>query len=458
MGISLAGLSSGLDTNALIDQLMAAERQPRTRLTLQQAAVQARQDALRQVSDKLKALKLAGDALGSVGTWSASQVGSSSDATIGGARVLAGAAPGTYHVVVSTLAAPEQRTYTYNSAPSDRTATINGKPMTITGGSSLDTVVNQINNDNTYGVYAVNAGGSLVLTARSTGQAITLSATGGVLNEQAAKAKPFVNATGTIDGNAFSSPTNTFSDQTAGATGAITGVELSLAKVGSYDATITPPQTDETLVTNKVKAFIDAYNAAVDLIQTKVSEKRVVNAATNADAAKGALWADSTLNNVLDSMRASMSTFMQSGNATSVDELAEIGISTGAPTGGASFSQDSVNGKLVFDATKFAAQMDGDPQSVQRLLGGLTGTDGFSQTFGTSLGSYTQAGGLLDSRIDAAGGEMTRLKDSLARMDDRLAHKQDYYQKMFTALEVALQKSQSQGAELLAKLGVSNDS
>ena len=40
-GIQLSGLASGMDTDAIISQLMSIESQPRTRVARQQVAIQA---------------------------------------------------------------------------------------------------------------------------------------------------------------------------------------------------------------------------------------------------------------------------------------------------------------------------------------------------------------------------------------------------------------------------------
>jgi flagellar hook-associated protein 2 len=459
-GIQLSGLSSGLDTEGLIAGLMSVERAPRTKITLRQAAVHARQDGLQAVEAKLKALKLASDDLGSFLTWNPVQTATSNDTTKGTARILAGAAPGTYNVNVTQLATAEQRTYTYTPKASAQTYTLNGKSFTINANEALDSLVSRLNTDSSYNVYAVNSGGNLVLTSRTTGTAgaITMSGGGGnVLQEQTALARAAKNATYTIDGASYSSSSNTISSS-SGATGFVTGVEMTLVGTGAFAVTVSPPQVDKAAVTSKVKAFVDAYNAAVDLMQAKVTEKRVPNAATESDARKGALWADSTVTGVMQSLRTTISTFMQSGNASTMDELAEIGISTGAPVGTGTFSQDSVNGKLVLDTTKLSAALDSDSTAVQRMLGGLSGTNGFSQTFGNALTPYTQTAGIFDSSVDSTNREIAMLNDSLKRMDDRLAMKEDRLRKMFTNLETALNKTKSQGAELLAKLGVSNDS
>jgi flagellar capping protein FliD len=111
----------------------------------------------------------------------------------------------------------------------------------------------------------------------------------------------------------------------------------------------------------------------------------------------------------------------------------------------------------VLDTTKLNAALDSDPTSVQNLLGG--NGNGFSQAFSNALNPYVQTGGVFSSRIDAANSEIKDFTESIADMDDRLQRKQDQLRQMFTSMELALQKTKSQGAELLAKLGVSsNDS
>jgi flagellar hook-associated protein 2 len=458
-GITLAGLSSGLDTNALIEGLMQVERAPRTKLTLKQTAITARQDALRQVEDKLKALKLASSDLASIATWNPVQTATVSDPTKATAKVTAGAGPGTYALDVTQLATAEQRTYAYAAPGSDRATTLGGKAFTIAAGESLDSVVSRLNADASYGVYAVNSNSQLVLASRTSGTAgaISLTGAGGVLTEDGAKLRAAKDAIYKLDGTSYTSSSNTISS-TSGATGFVFGVEISLQGPGSYSVTVSPPQVDQAAVSTKVKAFVDAYNAAVDLMSTKVSEKRVVNPQTDADARKGVLFSDDTVQAVMDSLRGTISTHLQAGNPTAYDELAEIGVSTGLASGDATFSQDAVKGKLTLDTAKLTAALSADPTSVQRLLGGITGTSGFSQAFSAALDPYSQAGGIFDQRIDSAGSELKSLADSLLRMDDRLARKQASLQKMFTALEIALQKSKSQGAELLAKLGVNTSS
>jgi flagellar motor switch protein FliN len=55
--LGLAGIASGVDTNAIVDQLMALERQSLTRLGYRQAALTGQQNALKDVASKLAALE-----------------------------------------------------------------------------------------------------------------------------------------------------------------------------------------------------------------------------------------------------------------------------------------------------------------------------------------------------------------------------------------------------------------
>ena len=457
-GIQLSGLSSGLDTESLIQGLMQVEQAPRARIVLQQAAAQARKTALGQVEDRLKTLKLASDDLASTLTWNMAQKATSSDTTKGTAALVSGAAPGTYSINVTQLATNEQRTFGYVPPAADQALTLNGQALAIPAGSTIDQVADQINTNSAYGVSAVNVSGNLVLTASKTGTAVNLSNGAGTpFTEQAAKARPYVSAAYSIDGVNYTSPSNTIS-ATSGATGIVTGVDVTLTGTGAFTVQVDPPAIDKATVTSKVKAFIDAYNSAQDLMSAQLNEKRVPNATTANDASKGVLWGDSTLETLQSALRASISVFKQSANSSGMDELAELGISTGAPSGSSTFSQDAVNGKLVLDSTKLSDALDSDPTAVQRLLGGITGTDGFAQAFNGQLTPYTQTGGVMDARQDAADSTIALINDQLARLDDRLSKKEESLRQMFTNLELSLQKIKSQGSELVSKLGIQDSS
>jgi flagellar hook-associated protein 2 len=454
-GIQLSGLSSGLDTQSIISGLMQVESAPRTNVVNLQTKEQKRHDLLQQVTDKLNALKLASDSLGSILTWAPTQTATPSDSTKATARMISGAGPGSYAVNVTQLASGEQRTFAYAPSTSDETYTLNGKSLTVTAGESVDAIAAAINADTTYGSYAVNAGGNLVLASRTTGSSATINLSGGTtLTENVASRKAAKDAMYSIDNTAYTSSSNTISSA-SGASGFIFGVELNLTGTGSFNVSVSPPAVDKTVVTSTVKSFVDAYNSAVDLMQQVTSEKSVPNATTTSDMTKGTLFSDDGIGDVMQQMRSLLATYTQPGATNTLyDQLNEIGISTGAPSGSATFSQDSVNGKLVLDTTKLNAALDADPQSVQALIGG--NGNGFGQAFSAVLNPFVQTGGVFPGRLDSSNNQLKDYTDQIAEWDQRLSDKQNQLTTMFTNMELALQKTKSQGSELLAKLGVSS--
>lgn len=98
--LQLGGLTSGLDTQSIIDQLIALDRQPETRMKLQESALQARQSTLSDVATRLRNLLSAAKDLGAVTTWAESQALDVSDPTKLTATRLSGAAPGGHDVTV----------------------------------------------------------------------------------------------------------------------------------------------------------------------------------------------------------------------------------------------------------------------------------------------------------------------------------------------------------------------
>jgi flagellar hook-associated protein 2 len=449
-GIQFTGLASGLDTESIITQLMAVERQPRTRLTLRQAAAQAQEDSLNAIRTKLTALNLATTGLSSAALWEPTQSVDTTDATKVTARRTGGAGPGGYQVAVTNLAASEQRTFTLGATAAPSTLTLQGAwagapaiDVAVGAGATVDDVVAAVNAKSDAPVYAVNVNGSLVLSSKKTGKDYGFTV-GGDTPLTGAGVKAGVDAAYTVDGVAKTSPTNI-------ATDGIAGVELTLRSPTSSAVTVNvgTPAPDKAQTIDAVKAFVSAYNDVVTKVRAELTERRVTSPQTIADAQKGDLFGDPMFSSMLDGMRQAVSTAAVGGLT-----LADIGLSTGKATGAAA-SADSIDGKLTLDEAALSKALDDDPAAVQKLLGGMTDTRGFAQSFSDALGvggNGFQSGGLLQSRIDAADSSVTLIKGQLDDMDRRLSMREDHLRKQFTALETALQRSQSQSADLASRL------
>lgn len=456
-GIQMGGLASGIDTNGIISQLMSVERIPRFRIERQQAAAQARQDALRDIVTKLKTLRNAATDLQSASVWSLKQTATSSDAARVGAKTTGTAPAGVYDVAVTQLSTTASRTLSVGTHPAPSQLTITGSGgsqflVDVPGGATVDTIVAAINSNTALPVVARSVNGALVMDARASGASGAFTVAGKVITGELSSVAG-VNSLFSVNGVAYQSASRTDS-------AAIPGIELSLASLTTAGSparvTVSEAAVDKDGVVAKLKSFVEAYNAVVDTIRSKTTEKREPNPQTNTDAKRGVLFGDSGLRQVLSSLRLGLMEPVSVGNTAAIDELAEIGVSTGAAS---AVSAEKNNGRLVFDEAKFTAAWEGGAGagSVERLLRGAGDLTGYAQRLDGLIKPLTETGGLFEGRITASNGELTRLKDGLARMDARLERKESFYRAQFTALETALQRMQTQGAELASRLPQQKD-
>lgn len=458
MPVSFTGLASNLDTDSIIQSLLAVDGISRTRLTTSQQAATARQQAINDVESRMKTLRTAAQDLGSSLLWTDTQDVSLTDDKSMSATLTGGAAPGGYTVAVSQLASAAQTTYAYTSQAGDTTMNINGVDVTITGGSDIDAAVSAINGTENIGVYAVNLGnGKMVLSSRTTGAATSVAATGPAIAFDSSKAGRDLQWS--VDGVAQpDSASNTVAN-------AIPGVQMTFkAPTAGATLNVSDPHVSAAQVKAKLKAFVSAYNDVVSFTNGKLTEPKVVKNSsatsatdsttlTAAEAAKGVLFGDPGLRDMLSSMRQTV-TATVSGLGAPLNSFAALGISTGAAS--STTSADAKTGLLTFDEKTFDASYDANPNGIKKLLGGVSGTTGLAQTWDSLIQPLTQANGLLDQRASMAGNEVTRIKDQITRLDDRLADKQEQYKKMFTNMELALSKVQSSSTSLLNSLSASS--
>ena len=301
---------------------------------------------------------------------------------------------------------------------------------------SLDDAVSTVNSDATSPVWAVNVGGKLSLSRRETGDHATwgFDASGPAVGALTGS-REGSNATYTVAGDA-----TTYSSHTNIASEGLPGVELTFKSIGTSTVTVSPPAANPADVAAKLKAFVTAYNDTVDLVRSKVTEKKVANPQSDADAQTGALFGDASLSGILTSMR----------QAVSSAGLDSLGVKVAAV--GSGNTPDALAGKLTFDQSAFDAAWAAGPAAVQTKLGS-SDVSGFGQSFEALLTPITQAGtGLMDQRVGDADRELTSLKDTLSTIDLRLATKEARLRKQFTAMESALAASQSQSSSLASSL------
>jgi flagellar hook-associated protein 2 len=467
---TVGGLASGLDTNQIISQLMAIERRPRTRLEQRQKVEEARQTALRDIQTRLRNLQSAAAALRDAATWGDRQTVETSDATRVSARRVGGAAAGGYTIQVDGLARAAQTTQgtSLSAAAAADTLRITVGATTvdvaITAGDSLQTIADRINGTSDVPVYASVVSGKLVLSGKETGAANTISvADGDTANAyDLATALGFAQSQAPADADFWLNGVHVTDRASNVVTDALVGVELTLkATTGgaTIGVSVGTPGPDTEAVQAKVQAFVEQYNSTLDFIRSKLEEERVANPRTDAERAKGTLRGDPGLTMLLSRMRQAVSDVF-TGGSSDIDQLSEVGLTTGASTGASALNRNAVAGMLTLDAAKLAEKLASDFGKVRALFTKVTGTyatEGLSQRLARYLDPWLQGDGtnaaFLGSRITASQQLVGTLKDQMASIDLRLAQRERALRLEFTAMERALQQARDQGTWLQGQLG-----
>ena len=462
--INFGGLASGLDTNSIVDQLMALERIPQNRLRLRQSEIDARKEALSDIATRLRNLKNAAADLKSPTLWLDTQSVDVNDATKIAATRTGPAATGSYQVQVTSMASSWQRWYSYTPPGNDRAIDIGGRSYAIAADADITTVANLINADADGVVYAsavTNADGtqSLALSSRKTGESalndFNITGNGsGRFTEIAGKFLQGTNAEGTVAGKAFDQATNVIADM-------MPGVQLTLKGLtGATPLTVTvgSPAPDKAAISAKVKAFVEQYNSTIEFVRSKLTEKRVANPESTADAKKGVLYGDTALQGLLSQMRIAITNEYVAANPDSMDQLSELGISTGAAIGSGTLNQDSIAGKLTFDQAKFDAALAAGVPDVRKLLGGDSSVEGFAHALDGLLSPVVNAGGTIDETLKIQDARKKSITDQIRRMEDAIARKQEMLKRQFAAMETAIASSQAQGNWLAGQINALNNS
>lgn len=151
-GISFAGLSSGIDSGQIIEQLIAIDRRPVTIIENQNAEEEFKLEILQQINTDLLAVKTSVEGLAD-GSAFDSFSASSSDTDLVSATITGSATPGTVTVEVLGLSQAQSRSsqsFSSNTEAIGLTGEIvlNGKAISIAASDSLVDIQGAINNAN----------------------------------------------------------------------------------------------------------------------------------------------------------------------------------------------------------------------------------------------------------------------------------------------------------------------
>jgi len=443
MDVFFSGLATGLDTTALIDNLVAVERLPIRRLETQRRGIQTQRSRFEQIQAQLEDLRSAAGALGSRDDVLSSKVTSSNEDAVE-VGSLGASTLGSFAVDVQQLARAE-RTYS-NAFSSRETAGLFGTgsitiqvgsedavTIDVDGTDTLESVVSKINESGasvSAGIlfdgtdYRLQVAGTK--SGAANGVSFTESGTSLGLDDPANEIQAAQDAVLTID-------TFTITREDNLVQGAIPGVSLNLREVtsGPVDVRV---ERDPDALRDKVRSFVDAYNKVTETINAEF-------VFTGEPRTEGSLAGDSTLRQIQSRLRSTAGQAL-SGVDPAFSTLASVGISV------------TSTGTLELDATKLDQALQSDSEAVSRLFVGDGGTvTGILAQLDAAIGDMTDADdGLISQRLDGFDARVEDIDGQIERMELRIEDFEEDLRLEFAALETLVSDLQSQQSQLSAIL------
>ena len=253
--------------------------------------------------------------------------------------------------------------------------------FTLTNATTLQSLANDINNNNNSGVTAsivsTSGGYSLQLTGLQTGAAnpVTYGETGTSLGLQSNVSQYAVDAQYNLNGQSLTSPSNTVSN-------AQQGLTLHLNNASNTPEVINvAPNANE--ITNQVQAFVGAYNQVASALGAATNPNDPANLSDNA----AILNLQTALSNI---------SIVPSASATGTySSLADIGI-----------TQNS-DGTLAVNNVMLQTAIASDPASVESIfVTTASGTKGVSDQMFAVANDYGGAGGILPSMSESISNSL----------------------------------------------------
>lgn len=433
MGITLDGLSSGLDTTALISSFLQVEAIPQTQLKTKSAGIQTFISALQGLNTKVASLATQASALAKPDAMSPLAVSTGTDKV--SAAVTAGASAGSIDFSVTRLAQTQVSVSAPLSAWPDSALTITTGSTSVTvtpASSSLDDVVKAINASEagvTASRVAVGDGQyRLQLTAKTSGSAAGFTVSGTAATFTTAKTAQDAELTlwaGSAAQQTITSATNTFAEL-------VPGVAVTLKGLPTESVTLAVAR-DDAKATKSASDLVAGVNDILALI----ASRSAVN--TSGSSVSGGLFTGESVVREVNQKILSAASLPVGKPPRSPSE---IGISI------------TRSGTMEFDDKKFAAAMAADPVGVGAKVQELA-----SRIATAATAASDKYDGALTTAITGQQGQVKELGQRILDWDLRLASRKESLQRTYTALEVALSNMKSQETWLASQInGLSSGS
>lgn len=479
--VGITGIGSGFKIDEIVTALVNAERAPKTnQLDRLEKTTVARISAMGSLTSALNTFKTAVDSLNKPSLFE-SRTASSSNTSALKVTASTTAPAGNYNVQVKQLATSSK--VALQSVSGGNAATFNSGSLTISTGSPSFGVNITSGNNTLAGMRDAineagkNSGVSATIITDDSGSRLVLSSTKSgagndirvVANEDAGNAPAGVNllasqafapaadpgnadaflppnsATGTggvitkaqsakisVDGLELVRNTNRIEDALEGVTLDLTAAQSSTDLADGKTISLTVG-VDKNSVKSNLQKFVDAYNA---LIST-TSQLTAVVPVDGGNPVTGPLLGDSSIRNVLSSLRNEM---VKMTGGDGVRALADLGITT------------EKDGKIKLDDTKLTKALE---SNFDQVAGYLAGDNGLMGRLSKSVGSYVGATGVLKQRTDALQATKVGVDEQRKALAVRVESLQTRLYAQYNAMDSLvgrLQKTSESLANQLASL------
>ncbi len=453
--LTLMGVGAGMDTNALAQKLVDAERAPQEQaINAKVAGVQARISGYGTLRYALSELRTAFQALNDARDFGVVQVTNPQPQAVT-VNATAGAQPGVLSVqvervaqatVLASPAIPAGGTVSWTLTP-----TIGGtlrSPVTVSGATPQD-LADAIGRAG-LGLTAqvVDSGGGVhVVVTGTTGAAHAVSLD---VRDAAGVAVPFGNlqsardASLTVNGIAMTRASNTVAD-------AVQGVTLQLTDATTGTARLQLAR-DTAAIGKAVRALVTAYNQFDEAAQALGSRTAPSD---SSDKVTSALAGDNLLASVRSQVRGLLTATASSPGST-LKAVRDVGLS---------FDR---YGRMTLDAARLDKVLANNFEDVVKVFSaGVNDQSVYSPAPGGVAGDMVKRiegllrpNGTIAAQSDSASQQLKRYQADLARLQDRMAQVMERYSRQFSAMQDLVTRSNATRSNLTSSfkaMSPSND-
>lgn len=417
----ITGIGSGMDIDAMVGALVAAEKAPKeAQLNRLETATTTKISALGTLRTALSSFQTALKGLNDIKLFE-NRSAKSSNTDLLTAAASKTAQSGTYSVKVEQLATGSKTAtkalegdFTTSAAGTLTVKVGSGEDINveIEEGASLTQVKDALNaalkdsgvsanllTDPSTGKTRLvmsssntGEGKDVSITASGELEAFTINTANKATAEEGGWLEQAQNAKFTIDGLALESATNKVE-------GAIPDVTLDLVAADKDKSITVTVAQDQEGVTANIKKFVDAYN---NLIKTTNSLTKVTKVGEDGTPLTGGLVGDSSVRSILSGIQNEL---ISAGGSDGVRLLSDLGITT------------QKDGTLGIDDKKLKTALENNFDAVGSFF---TGDTGLMSRLNNRVDGFNQTGGILAQRVSGLEATTADIKAQREKLELRI--------------------------------------